>query len=63
MDGGDNPHPTPKLPGANTNQIYEKLNKGDNEGVKDAILAQDRFEREMAPKKAIAAAGAATVPF
>lgn len=62
LDGGDNPHPTPKLPGANTHQIYEKLNKGDNEGVKDAILAQDRFEREVAPKKAIVAAGAATVP-
>lgn len=58
LDGGDNPHPTPKLPGANTYQIYENLNKGDRQTVKDALSIQHDYDKQMAAQKGAVAASA-----
>lgn len=54
----DNPHPTPRLPEANTQSLYEKLNAGDTEGIRTALNNQDALDRQMAIQKAIAATSA-----
>ena len=62
MDGGDNPHATSKVPVANTSQIYENLNKRDEKAVKDAILEQHEYEKNIAPVKGATATATVTLP-
>lgn len=58
LDGGDNPHATPKVPEANTSQIYENLNKKDENAIKDALSVQHEYDKAVAATKGAVAASA-----
>jgi hypothetical protein len=42
--------------------MYENLNKGDKQAVRDAISTQHEYEKKVAPTKAAAAASALSIP-